>query len=54
MGSASALASWVAVSAWLDRDAPRAFWTLLALGFPLGLLAKTASLGTLVPLLTPP
>ena len=54
VGSASALASWVAVSAWLDRDTPRAFWTLLALGFPLGLLAKAASLGTLIPLLTPP
>jgi hypothetical protein len=31
---------WVPVSAWLDRDPPRAFWGLLALAFPLGLVAR--------------
>ena len=54
LASTPALASWVAVSAWLDRDAPRAFWTLLALGFPLGLLGQVAALAALGPLLTPP
>ena len=39
-----AFAVWVPVSAWLDRDAPRAFWGLLALGFPLGLVARAGGL----------
>jgi hypothetical protein len=31
----SAFAVWVAASAWLDGDRPRAFWALLALALPL-------------------
>ena len=35
--AAGGVAAWVPVSAWLDHDAPRGFWGLLAIGFPLGL-----------------
>ncbi|MGO9178667.1 MAG: hypothetical protein ACLQHS_05245 [Candidatus Limnocylindrales bacterium] len=35
---------WVPVSAWLDHDAPRAFWGLLALAFPLSLVARAGGL----------
>jgi hypothetical protein len=34
-----AFARWVPLAAWLDRDPPRRFWGLLALAFPLDLLA---------------
>ena len=34
---AVAFAAWVALGAWLDRDEPRRFWALLALGVPVAL-----------------
>jgi hypothetical protein len=34
----SGFALWVPVSAWLDGDRPRTFWTLLAVALPLRLL----------------
>ncbi len=44
VAAAGAFAAWVPVAAWLDRDPPRAFWELLALAFPLGLLAEAIGL----------
>lgn len=44
VAAVSAFVVWVPVSAWLDRDAPRAFWGLLALAFPLGLVARAGGL----------
>ncbi len=46
-------AVWVPVSAWLDGDQPRAFWGLLALGFPLGLLGSTFGFAQTLAMLTP-
>ena len=50
---AGACAVWVPVSAWLDGEAPRAFWGLLALGFPLGVLGRVVGVGELLALLAP-
>jgi hypothetical protein len=38
--AAAAVAVWVPVSAWLDTDAPPAFWTLLAIALPIGLVSR--------------
>ncbi len=53
MTAAGACAVWVPVSAWLDGEAPRAFWGLLALGFPLGVLGRVVGVGELLALLAP-
>jgi hypothetical protein len=44
VAAVGAFVVWVPVSAWLDRDTPRAFWGLLALAFPLGLVARAGGL----------
>ncbi len=53
MAAGAAFAVWVPVSAWLDGDRPRAFWGLLALGFPLGLLGSAIGLAQTAAMLTP-
>ena len=52
--AAGGVATWVPVSAWLDHDAPRGFWGLLALGFPLGLVARAIGLTQTVAMMTAP
>ncbi len=52
--AAGGVAAWVPVSAWLDRDTPRAFWGLLALGFPLGLVASVVGLTQTVAMMSAP
>lgn len=42
--AAAAVAVWVPVAAWLDGDGPPAFWLLLALALPLGLLSRVIML----------
>ena len=51
--AAGGVATWVPVSAWLDHDAPRGFWGLLALGFPLGLVARAIGLTQTVAMMSP-
>ena len=52
--AAGGVATWVPVSAWLDHDAPRGFWGLLALGFPLGLVARAIGLTQTVAMMSAP
>ena len=52
--AAGGVATWVPVSAWLDHDAPRGFWGLLALGFPLGLLSGAIGLAQMVAMTSAP
>jgi hypothetical protein len=52
--AAGGVATWVPVSAWLDHDAPRGFWGLLALGFPLGLVASALGLAQALAMVSGP
>ncbi len=42
--AAAAAAVWVPVAAWLESDAPQAFWGLLAIALPLGVIARLVTL----------
>jgi hypothetical protein len=42
LAMARAFMVWPAVAAWLDRDAPRPFWALLAAGLPLRVISAGA------------
>jgi len=44
----AAVAVWVPISAWLEREPPRAFWGLLALALPLGLAGRALDLAQAV------
>ena len=50
---AAAFAAWVPVDAWLGRERPRPFWALLALGFPLGLVAGALGVWKTLEMLRP-
>ncbi len=42
--SAAAVAVWVPAAAWLESDAPPAFWGLLAVALPIGVLSRLLTL----------
>ena len=42
--AAAAVAVWVPVAGWLESDAPQAFWGLLAIALPLGVIARLLTL----------
>ncbi len=42
--AAAAVAVWVPVAAWLESDAPRAFWALLAIALPVGVISRLLTL----------
>jgi hypothetical protein len=46
---AAAFAAWVAVDAWLDREEPRTFWTLIAAALPIQVIAGLLGLGLPIP-----
>lgn len=47
--AAAAVAVWVPVAAWLESDTPQAFWGLLAVALPLGVIVRLLTLlGTIV------
>ena len=52
--AAGGVATWVPVSAWLDHDPPREFWGLLAVGFPLGLVAGALGLAQTLAMVSGP